>query len=93
MKLLNGSTHPTINRLLRINPVRERTGYPKSTIYHAIRNGTFPAPIKTGERMSAWLESEVTAIINARIAGKSTDDIKTLVKELEAKRTSMGVAA
>lgn len=77
---------PTTPRLMRINAVTERTATPKSSLYASISHGEFTRPIKLGERSSAWLESEVTAIINARIAGKSTAEIKALVIELEAQR-------
>ena len=79
------TTQPT-PRLMRINAVTERTATPKSSLYALIGNGEFTRPIKLGERSSAWLESEVTAIINARIAGKSSDEIKALVIQLEAQR-------
>jgi hypothetical protein len=39
-----------------------------------------------GERISGWLESEVTAIMSARIAGKSETEIKELVLSLENQR-------
>ena len=77
---------PTTPRLMRINAVTERTATPKSTLYASVARGQFTRPIKLGERSSAWLESEVTAIVNARIAGKSSTEIKALVVQLEAKR-------
>jgi prophage regulatory protein len=55
-----------------------------------IAKGLFPSPVKLGERLSVWLQSEVTAIMNARIAGISNDELKDLVKELEAARKSTG---
>ena len=76
----------TTPRLMRINAVTERTATPKPSLYASIGRGEFTRPIKIGERSSAWLESEVTAIINARIAGKSSTEIKALVVQLEAKR-------
>ena len=79
------------NKLTRIKEIKAQTKIPASTVYFHIREGLFPKPIKIGERMSAWLQSEVDAIMNARIAGKSEDEIKELVKQLEAQRT--GVAA
>ena len=80
------STSPTTPRLMRINAVTERISTPKSSFYASVAKGEFTRPIKLGERSSAWLESEVTAIINARIAGKSSDEIKALVIQLEAQR-------
>ena len=80
------SKSPTTPRLMRINAVTERTATPKPSLYASIGRGEFTRPIKIGERSSAWLESEVTAIVNARIAGKSSTEIKALVVQLEAKR-------
>lgn len=79
------------SQLLRLALVSQQTAMPKSSVYAAIAKGLFTSPIKLGERASAWLQSEVTAIINARIAGKSNDEIKALVIELEAKRKNAGV--
>ena len=85
MKSINATPQPT-PRLMRINAVTERTATPKSSFYASVAKGQFTRPIKLGERSSAWLESEVTAIINARIAGKSSTEIKALVVQLEAQR-------
>ena len=38
--------------------------------------------------MSGWLESEVNAIMAARIAGKNEAEIKTLVQSLENDRVA-----
>ena len=45
--------------LLRQPRVTERTGIPRSSIYAAIRAGTFPAPIKIGERAVAWVSTDI----------------------------------
>ena len=73
-------------KILRIKQVKERTGLPNSTIYYHIENGTFIKPIKLGERISGWLESEVDAIMGARIAGKDEAEIKALVQSLQNQR-------
>lgn len=39
-------------------------------MYALIQKGEFPKPIKLSERSSAWLESEVQAWIDARIAAR-----------------------
>ena len=54
--------------LLRLPEVRQRTRLSRSELYRRICAGTFPRPIKLGERVSAWAENEVTAWIAARIA-------------------------
>lgn len=54
-------------RLERLPAVRARVGLGRSEIYRRIAAGTFPAPIKLGERASAWDAAEVDAWIEARI--------------------------
>ena len=56
--------------LLRLPHVKARTGLSRSEIYRRITMGEFPAPVKLGERASAWPESEVTAWIHDRIAAR-----------------------
>ncbi len=73
-------------RILRIKQIKAQMGLPNSTIYDHINKGLFTHPIKLGERISGWLESEVTAIMGARIAGKSEAEIKALVLSLENQR-------
>lgn len=75
-------------RILRIKQIKAQTGLPNSTIYDHIGKGLFCHPIKLSERCSGWLETEVTAIMGARIAGKSDADIKSLVIELENQRVT-----
>jgi prophage regulatory protein len=53
-----------------------------------VKKGLFTRPIKLGERISGWLETEVVAIMGARIAGKSEAQIKELVLSLENQRVT-----
>ena len=73
-------------RILRIKQIKAQMGLPNSTIYDHIGKGLFCHPIKLSERCSGWLESEVTAIMGARISGKSEAEIKALVLSLENQR-------
>lgn len=75
-------------RIMRIKEIKARVGLPNSTVYDHIKRQLFPKPIKLGERISGWLESEVTAIMAARIAGKSEAEIKALVLSLENQRAT-----
>ncbi len=77
---------PTINPLYRRPVVEQATGESRSTIYRKIKSGLFTKPIQIGGDRVAWPANEVQAIINARIAGKSEEEIKQLVTELEAAR-------
>ena len=72
--------------LMGIYEVGEYLQVKKAAVYSLIKRNELPKPIKFGVRVSRWLESEVTAIVNARIAGKSSTEIKALVIQLEAKR-------
>ncbi len=78
---------PTIsNALFRRHIVEQAIGESRSTIYRKISKGLFTKPVSIGGDRVAWPANEVQAIINARIAGKSEDEIKQLVIELEAAR-------
>ena len=55
------------NRILRRPEVEARFGIPTSTLYDAIRAGTFPRPIKLGSRSIGFLENEVDAWLESRI--------------------------
>lgn len=79
-----------MSRLLRLSNkngpcVAGKTGQGVSSIYKDITQGEFPRPIKKG-RSSFWLESEVDAVIAARVAGKSGEEIQRVVARLEAAR-------
>ncbi len=52
-------------RFIRLPEVREITGRSKSQIYE---DKTFPRPIKLSSRESAWLETEVRAWMQAKVA-------------------------
>ena len=75
-------------KILRMKQIRAQFNIPPSTIYDHIEKGLFVRPIKLGERISGWLESECVAIMSARIAGKSEADIQTLVTDLQNQRVA-----
>ena len=58
----------TLHTLERLPSVRARTGLSQTEIYRRIAKKAFPAPVKLGERASAWHAAEVDAWIAARIA-------------------------
>ncbi|MDD1621955.1 MAG: AlpA family phage regulatory protein [Methylococcaceae bacterium] len=80
---------PTINPLYRRPVVEQLTGDKRSTLYRKIQKGLFPKPVQIGGERVAWPSNEVQAIVNARIAGKSDEEIKKLVTALEAARTQL----
>ena len=76
------------SKLLRIKSITHLTGNSRSTIYLRQLQGLWTKPVRLGPRMVAWPASEVQAINDARIAGKSDEEIKVLVKILENNRLS-----
>lgn len=56
------------HRFLRRPAVSALTGLPESTLYALMAEGRFPKSVKIGPRASAWLESEVIAWQEARLA-------------------------
>jgi len=76
----------TINPLLRRPAIEQATGDSKSTLYRKIKAGLFTHGVVIGGERVAWPANEVQAINQARIAGKSDEEKKALVIELEAAR-------
>lgn len=77
--------------ILRLPAVKTKTGHrADASIYNQIRDGLFTAGVAIGQRAKGWPDYEVDAINAARIAGKSDDEIRKLVKALHAQRTQAG---
>ena len=74
--------------LLRLPAVMSATGLTRSTLYLRIKQRLMTPPVKLGERVAAWPADEVEAINAARIAGKTTDEIRELVTQLEQQRAA-----
>ena len=66
--------------------VSRRTAEPVSTIYWRIGRGEFVPPIKQGERAAAFILEEIDAVMRARAAGASVEEIRALVRKLVAAR-------
>jgi prophage regulatory protein len=75
-------------QILRKPQVITLTGYSKSTLYNRIRAQLFPPPISLGERAVGFVQSECEAVLQAMIAERSPEQIKTLVRELITDRTA-----
>ena len=54
--------------ILRRKQVEARTGLSRSSIYAAIKAGTFPAPVALCEKSVGWLQHEVEGWIASRVA-------------------------
>lgn len=75
-----------MSALLRLPGVIERVGLRRTAIYDRISLGLFPAPVKLGPRTSVWPAHEVDACNDAVIKGKTPEEIKALVQQLQAQR-------
>ena len=73
-------------QILRLPQVIKATGLARSTVYLRIDQGLLTRPISLGGKSVGWPASEVSQINLARIAGKSNEEIKNLVYELENQR-------
>jgi prophage regulatory protein len=61
-------------RVIRLRELLKRVPYSTSTIYARVREGKFPAPVSLGGNSGnsvGWLEHEVEAWIEARMAERS----------------------
>jgi prophage regulatory protein len=72
--------------ILRIPAVKTQSGLSRSTIYLRISERLWTKPVALGPRAVGWPSDEVAALIAARIAGKTEDEIRALVAKLEAAR-------
>lgn len=79
-----------VTTILRLPDVKALTGLARSTVYLRVSQGMFPKPVGLGGRAVGWPASEVAALNEARIAGRSDDQIRALVIRLEAARRTAG---
>lgn len=52
--------------ILKMKALLGKTGKARSSIYAAIKDGDFPAPVALGPRAVGWLESDITTWIESR---------------------------
>lgn len=65
---------PANDRVLRIGETTTKAGMSRSSLYEAVKAGTFPAPLKLSKRSSGWLESEVNAWLAQRASERKGVD-------------------
>lgn len=80
-------------KILRMPAVKAETGYSTHTsIYDLVKRSLFTQPVRISARSVGWPSHEVAAINIARVAGKTEDEIRALVKRLHAQRQEMAQA-
>jgi prophage regulatory protein len=81
-----------LHSILRIPATKFHSGYSRSTIYLRITQGLWTKQISLGPRAVGWPAKEVEALNAARISGMSDDQIRELVKTLQAERSALAAA-
>jgi prophage regulatory protein len=59
-----------LKKMYRIKEVSKLLGIPVSTIWHMVREGTFPAPVKLTPAITAWPEDVLEEWQQCRIEGR-----------------------
>lgn len=75
-----------VTTILRLPTVLHERGRSRSSHYQDIKQGLFTKSVGLGARAVGWPADEVAAINRARIAGKTNEEIRILVANLEAAR-------
>ncbi|WP_440876068.1 helix-turn-helix transcriptional regulator [Thalassotalea sp. PLHSN55] len=75
-------------QLIRRPEVLALTARSKSALQLDEKAGLFCPPISIGDRAVAYIKHEVEAVIQARVEGQATEQIKQLVQDLIASRTA-----
>lgn len=74
----------------RIEACKAEAGYrSNASIYNNVRDGLWTKPVRIGQRSVGWPDDEVRILCQARIAGKTDDQIRELVKRLHTKREEL----
>lgn len=75
-----------VEKILRKPCVLSAVGVGKSTLHSWIQCQLWTKPVQLGARCVGWPEGEVAALNKARVRGSSAQEIKLLVRDLEAAR-------
>ena len=75
VRSMENTSQPRKANFLRMIDVQRRTGLGVSSIYYLRSKGTFPKPVKLGKRVSGWVESEIDAWAEQRIADRAAADL------------------
>ena len=62
-------------KVLKVKQVAEEINVSVPQVYRLVSIGSFPKPIKLGERGSGWLTSEIDAWLQSRIDARDEEAI------------------
>ncbi len=71
---------------LRRKDLESMLGLCRASIYNHVDCGLLPPPVLLGLRSVGWPSNEIRAVFSARVAGKSSTEIRELVSQLVAAR-------
>ena len=78
--------------ILRLPEVKRVLGHrADASVYNAIRAGLFTNGVAIGQRAKGWPDYEAQSIAAARVAGKSDEEIRELVKVLHSRRNELSI--
>lgn len=60
-------------RFIRLKEVLAICGKSRSSVYAAIKTGTFPRPVKLSGRTTAWVRSEIQKWAQERVDARGDD--------------------
>jgi prophage regulatory protein len=65
---------PVPKRVLSFPDLKSEKGiaWSRQQVWRQVKAGKFPAPIKLGEGTAAWLETEIDAWLDERVAERNT---------------------
>ena len=82
-----------MNHILRKPAVKAAMGHRSDTsVQNAVRDGLCTKPVAIGARAIGWPSREIEVLVNARIAGKTNDEIRALVNRLHEQRAAIALA-
>lgn len=76
-------------RLIKNTEARNALCVGNTTFYEQLNAGLITPAVKLGVHSVAWPKHEIQAIVAARIAGQSDDQIRALVKQLVEDRQKL----
>lgn len=61
-----------MKKFIKLQEVIYITGLSKGSIYAGLKKGTFPKQVSIGKRSVGWVEQEIQAWIDGRIANRDS---------------------
>lgn len=86
MKNSTSTLPPTAIRFLRRRDVLQTMAISETEMYRRLHAGLFVEPIAYGSRMKVWPAVEIWLLADAYLAGKTEDEIRSLVAQMKEAR-------